>query len=150
MIMDKLSEFCDAVAASTAGTGTYALGSQYDLGVATRDIGQGQPLYLVISVDTAFTSGGSATVQFQLVSDAQDPPAADGTETIHIETQDFPVATLVAGYKIVHPLPMGDLDYERYVGMQTIIATAALTAGKINAFLTLDPSGWKAYPEGTN
>lgn len=149
MIMDRLAEFCDATAASTAGTGTYALGSNYNLGANAPDPGQGQPLYLVITVDTAFTSGGSATVQFQLVSDGQDPPAADGTETIHIETQDFPVATLVAGYTIVHPLPMGDLDYEQYLGMQTIIGTAALTAGKINAFLTMDPHGNRHYADAT-
>jgi len=149
MIMDSLSEFCDAVALSTAGTGTYAIGNNLDTGSVVRDLGQGQPLFLVITVDTAVT-GTSSTVQFQLVSDAQDPPAADGTETIHIMTQDFPEASLVAGYTIVHPLPMGDLDYERYLGVQYIVGAAALTAGKINAFLTLDPTGWRAYPEGTN
>lgn len=149
MIFDRLAEFCDATAVSQAGTGTYALGSNYDLGAANKDPGAGQPLYLVITVDTAFTSGDSATVQFQLVSDSQDPPAADGTETIHIETQDFPVATLVQGYTIVHPLPSGDLDYERYIGIQAIVGTAALTAGKINAFLTMDGAAWRAYADGT-
>lgn len=149
MIFDRLAEFCDGTTVPVA-TGTKALGTNLDLGAAVKDIGQGQVVYLVVTVDTAFTSGGSATVQFQLVSDGQDPPAADGTETIHIETQDFTVATLVQGYTIVHPLPMGDLDYERYIGIQAIVATAALTAGKINAFLTCDPTGWRAYPEGTN
>jgi len=27
---------------------------------------------------------------------------------------------------------------------------AAFTAGKVNAFLTLDPIGWKPYPDASN
>lgn len=150
MIMDKLAEFCDATALSTVGTGLAAIGNNIDLSTAARNIGQGQQLYLVITVDTAVTSGGSATVEFQVVSDAQDPPAADGTETVHLKTPAFPKATLVQGYKAVFPLPQLGNAFERYFGIEQNVGTAALTAGKINAFLTMDPTGWQAYPEGTN
>jgi NADH:ubiquinone oxidoreductase subunit 2 (subunit N) len=49
----------------------------------------------------------------------------------------------VAGYTIVVPLPQG--VYERYLGILQTTAVAALTAGKINAFLTTDASRWMAY-----
>lgn len=150
MIMDKLAEFCDATALSTAGTGLAAIGSTIDLGNPARDIGNGQQLYLVITVDTAVTSGGAATVSFQLVSDSVTPPAAASTETLHWASHAIPKATLVAGYKLVVPLPSVNPAYERYLGIQQNVAVAALTAGKINAFLTMDPTGWKAYPEGTS
>lgn len=149
MIIDRLAEFCDATTVTTA-TGTHAIGSNLNLGSAVKDFGQGQTPFLVITVDTAFTSGGSATVAFQLVSDAQDPPAADATETVHWRSHPFAVATLVAGYSFGVAMPFGDKHYEQYLGIEAIVATASLTAGKINAFLTFDQHGWTPYPEGTN
>ena len=108
-------------------------------------------MYLVIQVTTAVTSGGSATVAFQLVSDAQSPLAADGSETLHFATAAIPKATLVAGYELVIPVPLeGSNTYERYLGLQQSVGTAALTAGAINAFLTFDPKGWKSLPDATN
>lgn len=147
MILDERSEFCDATALSQAAVGLALVGDVIDLSVA-RDIGQGQPLYLVIQVDTAVASAGAATVEFQLVSDAQAAIAVDGSATVHAKTNAFPKATLVAGYTVIIPLPMEDPAYERYLGILQNVGTAALTAGKINAFLTLTPAKWKAYPDG--
>lgn len=150
MILDKLAEFCDAVTVTT-GTGTHAIGTNLNIGNNIKDIGAGKDLYLVFTVDTAFTSGGSATVAFQLVSDGQDPPAADATETVHYQSRPFPVATLVQGFRWGTAVPFSpDFDFEPYVGIQAIVATAALTAGKINAFFTFDQHGWRPYPEGDN
>lgn len=146
MILDERSEFCDATALSTAATGVALVGDVIDL-VKARDIGQGNPLYLVIQVDTAVTSAGSATVEFQLASDAQAAIAVDGSATVHAKSGAIPKATLVAGYQLVIPLPWEDPAYERYVGILQNVGTAALTAGKINAFLTMVPSKWKAYPD---
>lgn len=151
MIMDELLEFADATALSTAGTGLAAVGDVIDLGATPQDFGNGQPLYLVIQVDTAVTSGGSATVAFQLVSDAGSTLAADGSETLHYESAAIGKATLVAGYELVIPVPLGvGTEYERYLGIQQNVGTAALTAGNINAFLTFDPKGWKSYPDAAN
>ena len=58
MILDKFGEFCDAVACNTGAAGTYLLGSQIDIG-AVRDVGNGEELYLVISVDTGIKLGSS-------------------------------------------------------------------------------------------
>lgn len=149
MIMDKLSEFADAATISTAATGRAVFGSAIDMGTPPRDIGAGQPVYLVITIDTA-VAGTSSTVSFELVSDAQSPVAVDATATLHWASMAIPEASLVAGYKIVVPLPSVKPEYERYLGLITNVGSAVLTAGKANAFLTLDPHGYKSYPEGNN
>jgi hypothetical protein len=147
MILDERNEFADATALSTAATGRALVGDVIDLGAASRDIGNGAPLYLVIQVDTAVTSDGSATVSFELASDAGASIATDGSATVHFATGAIPKATLVAGYTAVAvALPMG--TYERYLGVIANVGTAALTAGKVNAFLTHDVSKWTAYADG--
>jgi len=47
---------------------------------------------------------------------------------------------------LVQKLPRG--TYERYLGIWCTVATAALTAGKVNAFLTCDPPSWTPLPDG--
>ena len=149
MILDERNEFADATALDTSGTGRVLVGDVMDLGAASRDIGLGEPLYLVIQVDTAVTSGGSATVSFELASDAQAAIATDGSATVHYASPAIAKATLVAKYLVCAiPLPMG--TYERYLGILQNVGTAALTAGKINAFLTKDVTKWLAYPDATS
>lgn len=149
MIIDKRNEFADAVALSTAATGRQLVGDVIDLGGAD-EIGYGATPYLVISVDTAITSGGSATVQFELVSDAQAAIAVDGSATVHAASAAIPKASLIAGYNaLVVKLPIFPAA-ERYIGVIANVGTAALTAGKVNAFLVADPSAWKAYADATN
>ena len=56
------------------------------------------------------------------------------------------LASLTAGYTVcVAPLPSG--SYERYLGPWETVATANVTAGKINAFLTSDPALYRAYAD---
>lgn len=150
-ILDERTEFCDATALNTGGAGTYLLGDVYDLQVV-RDIGGGrQSIFLVIQVDTTATSGGSATADFALASDAQAAIATDGSATIHATTGAKAVAALTAGTQFVLAIPMEGSAYERYLGILQTTATAAFTAGKINAFLTLDPpTSRKTYADATN
>lgn len=145
-IMDARAEFCDATALNTGAAGTYLIGNVMDASVA-RDLGNGRQIYLVISVDTAVTSAGAATVQFLLVSDAQAALATDGSATQHYASFAIPKATLVAGYQLVAALPPESPAYERYLGVLQVTGTAALTAGKVNAYLTLDPPVQKSYPD---
>eukprot|EP00919_Chromeraceae_sp_WS-2016_P011772 GHVR01027481.1.p2 GENE.GHVR01027481.1~~GHVR01027481.1.p2 ORF type:complete len:154 (+),score=24.50 GHVR01027481.1:76-537(+) len=153
MILDERTEFADATSVGTPNNTTVNVGDLIDLTTA-RDVGNGQPLYMIVQVTTAITSGGSAIVNFQLVSDATTTVAVDDTQTIHFRSDDFAVAGLVAGVTLVFALPTGTegiADYERYLGFQVReTAGQALTAGNVNAFLTLDPSGWKSYPDATN
>lgn len=158
MILDKKLELCDAVSvALTAGATPQNIGDVLDL-EAARDLGNGQPLYLVINVDTSIITGGAAgTIQFRLVSDSTDTIATNGTESLHwasdtFVTDDDALNDLDAGDTVaVVPLPLdGSKPYERYLALQVVVLTTDTTAGKINAFLTLDPTGWRAYPNATN
>lgn len=141
MILDSLNEFCDAVALNTGAAGTYLIGSQIDLKTTKDYPGNADGLYFVAKVQTTCTSGGSATLQLKLASDASASIATDGSATEHILTPAIPVASLVAGYQICAiEIPRG--QYERYLGVLQVTGTAAFTAGKVDCFLTNDPTVW--------
>lgn len=143
MILDKRNEFCDATALNTGGAGSYLLGDQIDLGAA-RDVGNGEPMYLVLTVDTVPTSANStATAQFTLASDAQAAIATNGTASVHFQTKAFAISEMAAGKVLAAvALPMEGVAYERYLGVLQTTGTEAFTGGKINAFLTHDVAKW--------
>jgi hypothetical protein len=152
MILDKKLEFADAQSVAAAA-GTANIGDVIDLGAA-RDIGNGQPMYLVINVDTEIITGGNAgTIQFQLVSDGTGTIATDGSATVHFASRAFVTdgtdandAAIKAGATpVVVALPMEGQAYERFLAVQAVVGTTTVTAGKINAFLTHDVARWKAY-----
>ena len=147
MILDERTEFCDETALDTSGTDTDLLGDVINLGTA-RDIGNGQPLYLVIQVDTAVdSSGDSANVEVVLASDDSASIATDGSATEHLSTGAVAEADLTAGKRFVYHVPLEGNAYEQYLGILQKTTSEAVTAGAISAFLTLDPAGWKAYPD---
>jgi hypothetical protein len=152
MILDNTLEFADAVSVA-ASAGTANIGDIIDLTTA-RDMGNGEPMYLVITVDTEIITGGSAgTIAFQLVSDSTDTIATNGTQTVHYKSRDFVTddasandAALSAGaVPVIVALPMEGQAYERYLAVQAVTGTTTTTAGKINAFLTHDVAAWKSY-----
>lgn len=153
MILDERTEFCDAQTLNTGAAGTYNLADQIDLGLAGRGVGEaGDQLYLVLQVATGITAGSAGTVQFQLVSDDSASIATNGTQSIHLQTRAFTTGTgtgtttLKAGTVLgVFALPIEGVVYERYLGVQQVTGTAAITAGAIDAFLTPTPAVWKAY-----
>lgn len=153
MILDERTEFCDAQALNTGAAATYNIGDQIDLGLAGRGIGEaGDQLYLVLQVSTGITAGSAGTVQFQLASDDSGTLATNGTQSIHMQTRAFTTGTgtgtttLKPGTVLgVFALPIEGVTYERYLGIQQVTGTAALTAGAIDAFLTPTPAAWKAY-----
>lgn len=148
MLIDKLTQFADGVALSTAAPATAKFGSAINLVVAGLDQGEGYPMYLVVLVDTTATSGGSATLSIELVH--ADNDALTTNVAVLFATAAIPVATLVAGYLVAMvALPKG-IEYKQYLGLRQVVGTAALTAGALNAFLTPDPQNWRAYPEGNN
>jgi hypothetical protein len=158
MILDERTEFADA-ASVAAAAGTALIGDVIELGAVHRGIGSGEPLFLVISVDTEIITGGAAgTIKFQLASDAQAAIATDGTASIHFDTGTFVTDDAAANDSQMNagsiicavPLPIEGRVYERYLGILCTIATTTVTAGKINAFLTHDVAKYQNYPEGTN
>lgn len=152
MILDERTELADAVSVAAAA-GTALIGDQIDMTVA-RNLGGGAPVYLVITVDTEIITGGAAgTVQFVIASDAAAAIATDGSATVHWASRLFVTddsaandAQMNAGAVIACvALPSEGAVYERYLGILCVTATTTTTAGKINAFLTLNPTPWKAY-----
>lgn len=147
MILDERSEFGDALALNGDGAGTVLIGDVMDLG-SSRPVANGEPpMYLVIQVDTAVDSAAdNTTVNLILASDAQAAIAVDGSATVHAQTGVKAQSVLTAGKTFVIPLPPG--TYERYLGILQTTGVAAVTAGKINAFLTRNPAEWQALDNG--
>ena len=157
MIMDERTEFADAVSVAAAA-GTALIGDVIDTEVL-RDIGNGQPIYLVIQTTTEIITGGTAgTLLFQLASDSVAAIATDGTATVHFQTDQLVTDDAganaaqfnVGGTIAMIALPLEGVTYERYIGILAVTATTTTTAGAINAFLTLDPHGWKSYADASN
>jgi hypothetical protein len=131
-------------------TGTYLFTNQIDIGVAGRDIGNGQPVYLICVVTETFTDGGdAATLNLRLRSDDTATIHAT-TSSGHFESGTMLKAALVAGTTFVYPITKGNAEFERYIGLQAVVGTAGFDAGMITAFLSLDPTGWKAYADAAN
>jgi len=120
--------FSDAQAETTAAA--HDSTNIIDLG-SIGEVAKGRNLKLVIAVNTTVTSSGSATVAFSLESCA----TVSGSYTQHYTTPAIGKATLVAGYLVLAmPLPEG---LHRFVKVVYTIGTAALTAGKFDAFLQI-------------
>lgn len=145
MLLDERNEFCDATSA-ILNIGNAIIGDVIDLKSATINPNttvdlQGSEVYLVIQVATTFV-GATSTTKFELVSDSTANLAT--SKTVHFATDAIPVASLVAGYRICAvKLPSG--NYERYLGLWETVATANVTAGAIDAFLTSDPALYRPY-----
>lgn len=153
-ILDKLNEFGDAFDI-TESAGTYNLTNQIDTGSVVRDLGIGEPLFLVISAASDIKAGSAGTLAFKLVSDASASIATDGTASVHFASGSFvtgttaiPAGTIFACVALPHA---GATAYERYLGVQAVIGTAAITEGTVDAYLTNVPvGGYKSYPDATN
>ncbi|HZX69762.1 MAG TPA: hypothetical protein VFE77_03005 [Rhodanobacter sp.] len=160
MILDTDNVLCKAAAVGTSTTTGTAIGDVIDQTVS----GQDEPgkVYLVISVTTEIITAGSAGVlTFQLASSAA---ANMGTPTVHLQTPPFVTGATgattgieVGDFLFVCGLPascyigaghLATSTYLRYLGILAVITTTALTAGAINAYLTLSPPSWKAKKAG--
>lgn len=158
MILDERLEFADA-ASVAAAAGTAVIGDVIDLGAASRDIGMGEDMWVIITTDTEIITGGTAgTIQFYVVSDSL---ATLGSATLASCTQHLASGSLVTddaaandaklnagGVILAAKLPAG--TYERYLGILATIGTTTVTAGAVNAFLTKDYAKWAAYADATN
>ncbi len=127
MLLDIRARFADAQettvsAASTDVIDTVAAGDSYE------------GAWFVSRIDTATTSGGSATVTFQLQTAATEDFTGDTAATL-IASTAFPVADLTAGKYYAARIPPGA---KRYLRAYQVIATADLTAGKFDHFITND------------
>lgn len=163
MIIDSRNTFLNNVALNTGAPGTYLLGDQIDLGALPGNIngalGEGELPYLVLSVDVGINAASAGTVQFQLASDSTAAIATDATATILAMSPAFATSTtsgnaggaLSAG-RIIWAVKLPVLpESERFLGIRQVTGTAAITAGRISAFLTHDVGGVpKMFPDAIN
>lgn len=149
MILDERLEFADAAAIALAvGNAILPNSDVIDLGATPtlRDLGAGEPMYLVLQVDTVFgdtAAAGTGYVTIDLVSDSA--AALTTSKTTHWTSGAKIVGTWVAGYTLVVPLP-SEATYERYLGLWMTVGTTNIISGKLNAFLTHDVAKYTAYP----
>jgi hypothetical protein len=150
MILDKLVEFASATSAILA-VGSAIIGNVPDTQIGSLNtllnLGDGEPVFLVIQVQTSFAGG---TTNFDLVSDST--ADLNTSRTVHWSSGAIAAATLAAAaagsptpsYALVTRLPMQS-TYERYLGLWQTVAGSNVTAGKINAFLTKDVRRYLAH-----
>lgn len=134
MYIDKELELSDAQALTATAASTNSI----DQGVANRDIGGGDQLYLVVQATTAMT-GTSPTFQVALQADED---VAFGSPRTVIQSGVY--AALADGDQVILPIPPG-VD-ERYLRANFTLGgtTPAVT---VDAFVTRDVQRWKAHAD---
>ena len=137
MYVDNALLFSDVQVITAAAASTNYMDAQ-----AVRDLGTGQDLYLVVTVDTAFTDSGSdSTLSVSIYGDSATtftPDASDIVITVP--------AVSAAGTVCVAKLNPGlaSLQY-RYIELYYTPNGSDLTAGAVTAFITTDVQKYKAY-----
>lgn len=140
MYLDNQNLFSDAQAITAAAAST----STIDLG-AVRDIGTGEPLYVAINVDVAFTDSGSdSTLTVALEGDSSESFTPDGTCDLGV----IPALSAI-GDKFFFRLDPGatPLQY-RYIRLKYTPNNGNLTTGSVTAALVHNIEKWKAYAKG--
>src|SRR5437879_604590 len=128
MLIDKQNQFSADTGDSPTAIGSTASTNIIDLGIA-RDIGGAvaEQLMLLCQVATAFTSGGSATLQVQFQTAPDNGSGAPGAWSTLAQSDVIPVASLVQSYKFLPvDVPGGSL---RFIRLNYVIATAVMTGG---------------------
>jgi hypothetical protein len=137
MYMDRQNLFSSAQAITVTAASTDLI----DLG-STRDIGSGEVLELIVVVDTAFTAGGSATLDIALQTDTA---VGFGTATTLLTTGTIAVASLTAGYVAARwRLPRGVL---RYLRLNYTVATGPMLTGTITAGISIGRQETAVYAD---
>jgi hypothetical protein len=139
MYVDAQLLFSDAqaVTASAASTNYLDLGS-------VRDIGTGEPLYLVSIVDIAMTDSGSdSTITVSLQGDSTTTFTPDGSENMFV----FAAASAAGTIKIARLNPdSAPLQY-RYVQAYYTAANGNLSTGSFTTFITKDIQKYTSYAD---
>ena len=112
-------------------TDTAASTNEIDFGAASLDIGQGNPIYLELWLDTGFTT--SANTLTVTLEDSPDGTTYTSRMTILAATATSSLLTADVGLLRKFSLPN---DLARYIRLYYTVSTT-LATGKVNAFLTI-------------
>lgn len=143
MITDKLNIFSSGQVVTVTAASTDVL----DLGPLThgntrRDIGAGEPLYLVVAILAAAAAAGAATTNIQLQT--SDDNAAWVTL---FDSGALALADLAAGKRPVQvAVPRG---VRRYLRVNYVIGTGPLTAGTFWSGLVKDAQDNTKFASGS-
>lgn len=139
MILDSQLLFSDAQALTAAAASTNLI----DLAIA-RDIGTGEDLYVVVTVDVALTDTGSnstVTVDFQTDDNA--------SFTSNTTAQTLFTIAAVAAAGTVHIAKLGPtLINERYGRLFYTMNNGDLSAGSVTAVIVKDAQRYVSYANG--
>ena len=139
MIFDAQNLFSDAQAITAAAASTNII----DLGSA-RNIGVGENLFVVVTIDTTFADTGSnSTLTVALEGDSSDSFTPDGIQQLFI----IP-ALAVAGSKYVARISPDFASNYRYIRLYYTPNNGDLSAGAVTAFICHDADLQKHYPKG--
>lgn len=144
MYLDAQNEFSDAQAV----TSTAISGNVIDLGPVAdntlRDIGSGEPVWLIVLTQTTATDSGSdATLTITLESDSTANLATSAT--VHYTTSALAFADFATAGTVLVAIRLPPGNYEQYLGVRYTVGSGPLTAGKFDAFLTKDYGKYRAY-----
>ncbi|MCF8012415.1 MAG: hypothetical protein K9L56_14175 [Clostridiales bacterium] len=132
MLLDYNLILSDGQDLTAISTGNADSTNTIDFGSATPNYGVGNPIWLISQVEVDLTSSGSATLQTKLLDSADDSSWSTVLQTPANAFGDYSAGD----YLLAMPLPYG---IRRYMKLNYVVATAALTAGTVNSFLTLSP-----------
>lgn len=139
MIMDAELLFSDAQAITAAAASTNYL----DLGAA-RNIGVGEELFIVVTVDTAFTDSGSdSTLTVALEGDSTTTFTPDASQTL------FTIPALAAAGSVyaakINPDFAGNY---RYLQLKYTPNNGNLTTGAVTASVVKNVQKYTSYAKG--
>lgn len=116
--------------------------------LVNMDDGAGAPIYFEARCQAALTSGGSATIDVQLIGNATDPTFGSGNVVL-VDLTGGAVAYTVGtlGYRWSAPIPRQPMQEYlakgtplRYLAFSVTIGTAVLTGGAFDAWLSNGPT----------
>lgn len=145
MLFDALNLFSDAQAVASESENGVASSSVVNFGVA-RNIGVGENLYVVVSVDVALTDGSSnSAVQVDLQSSAYE--AFNSVATTQV------IGTFAAlsaiGTKLIARIQPDKLN-SQYGRLLYTSSNGNLTTGSFTAFVAHDIDAYTSYAAGTD
>ncbi len=138
MIIDVQNEFSDAqaITASAVSTNVIALSEE-------RRIGSGKVLYIIVSVQDAFTDAGSdSTVAVTLQADDNEGFSSPTT----IATLGTFPALSANGDRLILLVPP-DVLTEEFIRLNYVVAGGDLTTGSLDAFILEGIDSFQSYPD---
>lgn len=131
-VQHKGNFFSDGQALTTASGTTLNVASTNVLDLVSDNLGEGNPVDLIVEIPEAVVGGVSPTLVVKLESDSNE---AMGTKRTEIQTRTFAAADIQAKGRLIKvgiPTPI-----KRYTQLYYTLVpgAAAITAGKVTAYL---------------